>query len=94
MQGIECITHLQKEYGDKIQILPGSGMNASNAKEMLEKAGVNQIHSSCKSYCHDVLTTILGHVSYAYLDAPHELDYDVVDAGLVKEFGKAVCQIK
>ena len=91
MQGIECITHLQKEYGDKIQILPGSGMNASNAKEMLEKAGVNQIHSSCKSYCHDA-TTILGHVSYAYLDAPHELDYDVVDAGLVKEFVKAVCQ--
>ncbi len=84
MEGIECIAHIQKTYGDKIQILPGSGMNVQNAKEMLEKAQVHQIHSSCKSYAQDP-TTVSQYVTYAYMDAPHESDYDQVDAALVKQ---------
>lgn len=82
MEGIDCIAHLQRTYGEKIQILPGSGINASNAREMLEKTGVYQVHSSCKSYALDP-TTASSNVSYAYLTAPHEFDYDQVDEDLV-----------
>lgn len=84
MEGIECIAHMQKAYGDRIQILPGSGMNAQNAQEMLEKTQVHQIHSSCKSFAHDP-TTVSQYVTYAYMQAPHESDYDQVDATLVKQ---------
>ena len=35
MEGIELIKNLQLKYGDRIELLAGSGMNASNAKEMI-----------------------------------------------------------
>ena len=75
---------LNNQYGDKIQILPGSGMNAENAKMMMNYTGVYQVHSSCKSYKADATTTKNG-VSYSYLASPHENDYDVVDVELVKK---------
>lgn len=84
IDGLDCICHLQKSYGDKIQILPGSGLNAKNAQEMLEKGHVHQIHSSCKAYRTDP-TTVKGEVSYAYLEGEHVFDHDVVDIELVKD---------
>ena len=84
MEGIDLIKVLNNQYGDKIQILPGSGMNAENAKMMMNYTGVYQVHSSCKSYKADATTTKNG-VSYSYLASPHENDYDVVDVELVKK---------
>lgn len=84
MQGIELIKLLQQKYGKQIQILPGSGMNAENAKRMMDYTGVYQVHSSCKNYKIDQTTTKNG-VSYSYLEAPHKNDYDVVDENLVKK---------
>ena len=89
MEGIACIEHLQKTYGKQIEILPGSGMNASNAKEMIETTGVHQIHSSCKDYRED-RTTFSEYVSYAYLSQPHEMDYDVVEESLVRKLVQSV----
>ena len=84
MEGIDLIKVLNNQYGEKIQILPGSGMNAENAKMMMNYTGVYQVHSSCKSYKADATTTKNG-VSYSYLVSPHENDYDVVDVALVKK---------
>lgn len=82
-EGKELIKELQFRYGDKIEILAGSGINVANAKELIEYCGIRQIHSSCKGYVEDP-TTISNDVSYAYLDNPHEIKYDIVDAGIVK----------
>lgn len=84
MDGIELIADLQRKYGDKIEILVGSGMNASNAGEMMDKTGIFQVHSSCKSWLCDSTTTG-AEVSYSYAEAPHGNDYDVVDAKAVKK---------
>lgn len=84
MEGIDLIKVLNNQYGEKIQILPGSGMNAENAKMMMNYTGVYQVHSSCKNYKADTTTTKNG-VSYSYLASPHENDYDVVDVELVKK---------
>lgn len=84
MEGIELIKELQDKYGDRIEILAGSGMNASNAKEMMDKTGISQVHSSCKDWVTDPTTTC-HHVTYAYAAAPHELDYDVVSLELVQK---------
>ena len=84
MEGIKLIKELQEKYGDKIEILAGSGMNASNAKEMMEETGIYQVHSSCKDWLKDP-TTACNNVSYAYAPAPHECDYDVVSLELVKK---------
>lgn len=83
MEGIDRIAYLQKTYGNQIEILAGSGLNAENALEILQKTGIWQIHSSCKGYREDP-TTRTRDVRFDYLDQPHQMDYDVVDVEKVK----------
>lgn len=82
MDGKELIKELQEKYGNQIQILAGSGMNASNAKEMMDFTGIYQVHSSCKDWINDPTTTGKD-VTYSYASIPHENDYDVVSQDLV-----------
>ena len=89
MEGIELIEKLQKQYGEYIELLPGSGMNASNAKEMIDRTGVSQVHSSCKGWKEDA-TTISGAVSYSFAAAPYEICYDVVSRKLVEQLVKSI----
>lgn len=89
MEGKELIKELQAKYGDKIEILAGSGMNASNAKEMMDYTGINQVHSSCKDWIYDS-TTSSDSVSYSYAGAPHENDYDVVSKALVQKLVQSI----
>lgn len=83
MQGAELIAQLQDRFGDRIEILAGSGVNAQNAGELLACTGIRQVHSSCKGYRLDP-TTASEHVSYAYLDDAHAMEYDVVEETLVR----------
>ena len=83
MQGSELIAQLQDRFGDRIEILAGSGVNAQNAGELLARTGIRQVHSSCKGYRLDP-TTASEHVSYAYLDDAHAMEYDVVEETLVR----------
>lgn len=87
VEGRELIKNLQQKYGDKIQILAGSGVNAKNAVELMEYTGITQVHSSCKAWLKDKTTT-KNHVSYAYSN--DEYAYDVVDSKLVEELVKIV----
>ena len=89
MDGRDIIRNLQQRYGDRIEILAGSGMNASNALEMMESTGISQVHSSCKDWVYDP-TTCTHHVSYAYASTPHEMDYDVVSLELVKNIVESI----
>lgn len=89
MEGIELIKELQEKYGDHIEILAGSGMNATNANEMIEKTGIYQVHSSCKDWVNDP-TTSCHHVSYSFALAPHENDYDIVSQELVEKIVKVL----
>lgn len=90
-EGKDLLKDLQEKYGDKIELLPGSGVNATNAIELMEYTGINQIHSSCKSYLSDPTTANNG-VSYAYLTDEHEMDYDIVNEDLVTKLVEVVKQ--
>ena len=48
LDGIDLIEHLQSEYGDKIEILPGAGITHDNLIEVINKTKVTQIHGSFK----------------------------------------------
>lgn len=89
MEGLEMIAKLQKAYGEKIEILAGSGINASNALEIMDKTGIHQIHSSCKGWIKDPTTTG-EEVSYSYAEGIHKDDYDVVDEKLVRKLMERV----
>lgn len=47
IEGLQQITQLQKEYGHLIQIMAGSGVNASNAL-LLAASGINNLHFTAK----------------------------------------------
>lgn len=87
--GCEMIRDLQSRYGDQIEILPGSGINAGNAAKLMADTGVRQVHSSCKGWVLDS-TTIAGEVSYSYASAPNEACYEVVSADRVREILEAI----
>lgn len=81
IDGKALIKELVLKYSDKIEILPGSGMNDTNAVAFMNETGVNQIHSSCKDWKIDPTTTMNG-VSYAY---HNENDYEIVSEKKVKQ---------
>jgi copper homeostasis protein len=87
IQGIELLSDLQKNFGNKIEILAGGGINAKNVKRLIEYTGITQVHSSCKSWLKDKTTT-MNHVSYAYNN--DDFAYQVVDSKLVKELVEVV----
>ena len=89
MEGKKLIKDLQEKYGNQIELLAGSGINASNAKEMMDATGINQVHSSCKDWVNDP-TTQTNEVSYSYASYPHENDYDVVSIELVEKIMKSI----
>ena len=89
VDGIELLAKLQKEYGERIELLAGSGMNAGNAAELMERTGIRQVHTSCRGWLPDP-TTEGPQVSYAYAEPPHRKDYEAVDKNLVKKLVDAL----
>ena len=80
MQGVSVLEKLQSEFGNQIELLAGSGINANNIRTLKEQAGIHQFHGSCKVWCKDPTTTV-GNVSYAYHESD---DYDCVSLEKVK----------
>lgn len=77
-KGIDMITYLEKNYGDVIEILAGCGVNENNVN-LFKEHGIQQIHSSCKSYRIDE-TSKKDAVSFEY----QRNGYEIVDEERVK----------
>ncbi len=93
IQGVKTIAALHQAFQNQIEILPGSGLSSDNAKWLIDQTGVDQVHSSCKSYKSDPTTS--NHlVSYAYLPSPQELNYEVVEEQKVKDLRQVLDKIK
>lgn len=90
MDGIDLIKDLQFKYGDKIELLAGSGMNATNAKKMMDETGITQVHSSCKDWLHDP-TTSGDNVNYCFASGSNVNNYDVVSEDLVRDIVNSIC---
>ena len=82
--GKEMLRSLQEKYGDKIELLAGCGVNASNVREIIEYTGLSQAHSSCKDWREDP-TTQGEQVSYGFAEEPYQSSYDVVSEELVRK---------
>ena len=85
--GKDLIKKLQTKYGDKIEILAGSGINSTNGQAIMEYTGIAQIHSSCKDWQNDP-TTSGEFVNYCYGPAEHKDDFDIVSKELVEKLVK------
>lgn len=89
VDGAKIIKALQERYGTQIEILAGSGVNASNARKLMEETGIWQVHSSCKDWITDPTTKANG-VTYSMVSGEQEMMYDVVSAKLVEQLLAAV----
>jgi copper homeostasis protein len=49
-EGLEELAELIKKAGDRISIMPGSGVNLSNIKNIADSTGAKEIHLSARSY--------------------------------------------
>ena len=49
-KGIEKLAELVKKAGNRISIMPGSGVNLDNIKNIAETTGAKEIHLSARSY--------------------------------------------
>lgn len=87
--GRDMIAYLQKNYGDKIEILAGSGINEKNAVQLMNETGIYQIHSSCKDWISDS-TTSTANVSYSYVNGTNENKYEVVSVEKVRALVRSV----
>lgn len=87
IDGKDLIKDLQAKYGNKIELLAGSGINVTNAHEIITDTGIEQIHSSCKDWQIDP-TTSGEFVNYCYGPAGHENDFDMVSQELVAKLVK------
>lgn len=85
LDGASCLRQLQEEYGDRIEILAGSGVRPANVGELLAKTKVSQVHSSCRGYLRDA-TARGNQVSFSYEGAPEWDCYEVVSVAAVEEF--------
>jgi len=50
LQGTTLIKQLIKAAANRIDILPGAGITAENAKQLIKETGCKEIHSSAKMY--------------------------------------------
>lgn len=89
VDGAPLLRDLQRQYGREIQILAGSGVNSSNAMQLMKETNLTQVHSSCKAWAPDP-TTVAGSVSYSFAPAPYESCYDVVSRELVEQLLKSI----
>ena len=53
VQGIPLIAELVKRAAGRIIIMPGAGVNPGNAREILQKTGCAEIHSSARKTSSD-----------------------------------------
>ncbi len=88
MDGTSLLKQLQDRYGEQIQLLAGSGVNATNGTELMDTTGICQIHSSCKDWKQDA-TTCGTHVSYAYCPSD-AYAYEIVSKELVEQLVQKV----
>ncbi len=89
LDGAPLIKTLHQEFGKKLTILAGSGVNAGNAVSLMEMTGIHQVHSSGKDWLEDT-TTRMGSVSFSYAPKPFENYYEVVSRNLVEKLIKSV----
>lgn len=49
IDGLNNLKHMQSEFGKDIIIMPGAGVTAQNAKEIIDFTGCKEIHATCKT---------------------------------------------
>jgi copper homeostasis protein len=84
-EGVDLIKKLIERAGDRIEILPGGGIQASNLKETVERTGCRQVHMTAWGTVFDTSTQARPGITFGGALYPAEDRYQVTDAKLVRQ---------
>lgn len=84
-EGVELIKHLIERTGDRIEILPGGGIQAWNLKDVVGRTGCRQVHMTALGTVSDTSTRTRPGITFGGALYPAEDGYPVTDAGLVRQ---------
>jgi copper homeostasis protein len=83
-EGVELIKKLIERAGDRIEILPGGGIQPWNVKEMIERTGCRQVHLTASRMVSDTSTQARPAITFGGALYPPEDRYPVTDGKLVR----------
>ena len=84
-EGVELIKKLTERAGNRIEILPGGGIQAWNLKEMVDRIGCRQVHLTASKTVSDTSTQARPEITFGGALYPAEDRYQVTEAGLVRQ---------
>ncbi len=87
-EGVELINKLIERAGDRIEILPGGGIQAWNVKEMIERIGWRQVHLTAWQTISDTSTQARPAITFGGALCPPEDRYQMTDAKLVRQLSE------
>jgi copper homeostasis protein len=84
MDGIDLLTDLQKSFGNRIQIMPGSGIDETNVAKILKETGCKHVHVSLRTSEKSEMTFEKEGVFMGKPDFGGEYSYQRTDSERVK----------
>jgi copper homeostasis protein len=87
-EGVKLIKKLIERAADRIEILPGGGIQAWNVKEIVERTGCGQVHLTAWKTAFDTSTQTRPAITFGGALYPAEDRYLVTDAKLVRQLSK------
>lgn len=87
-QGIEKLAELAEKAGDRISIMPGSGVNLNNIKLIAESTYAKEIHLSARSYIPGLMRFKQGSVTMGGTVTVPDYELQVPNDKTIKEIVK------
>jgi copper homeostasis protein len=88
-EGTELIRKLIVHAGDKIEILPGSGLRPNNIRAFVKQTKVTQVHFSAFDQRIDSSMQHRPHITFNGTIPPPEDRYDLIDCNVVQ----SICEL-
>jgi copper homeostasis protein len=89
-EGVELIKKLVERAGDRIEVLPGGGIQLWNVKEMVERTGCRQVHLTAWKTVSDTSMQARPTITFGGALYPPEDRYQMTDANLVRQLSKTL----
>ena len=79
IKGVDLITDLIKYANERIEILPGAGLNHTNLVDFIKKTGADQVHFSANVFKPDPSTSGKPNIHFGSLSPPRDDGISVTD---------------
>ncbi len=85
LTGMEKLADLVKKAADRISIMPGSGINLNNIKQLAERTGAHEIHLSARAFVPGKMTFRQPNVKLGGNDSVPDYDLQLPDEKTIQE---------